>query len=51
MYSGYLHAKIVDNKWLYRIKRKLSGTIGRYKAKLIAKGFIQEEGVRLHEDI
>ena len=36
---------IVDNKWIFRIKRKSDGTIERYKARLVAKGFTQREGI------
>jgi hypothetical protein len=32
---------IVGNRWVYRIKRRVDGSIKRYKARLIAKGFTQ----------
>lgn len=32
---------IVDCKWLFLIKRNLDGSISRYKAELVAKGFTQ----------
>ncbi|CAM8900855.1 unnamed protein product [Rhodiola kirilowii] len=35
----------VGSKWIFRVKRHSDGTIERYKACLIAKGFSQEEGI------
>nr|GEV84972.1 putative ribonuclease H-like domain-containing protein [Tanacetum cinerariifolium] len=37
--------KIVGCKWLFKIKYKSSGEIGRYKAILVAKGYSQREGI------
>lgn len=40
---------IVGCRWVYRIKRKADGSIDRYKARLGAKGFNQQEGLDYDE--
>ena len=40
---------IIDCKWVYRIKKRVDGTIDRYKACLVAKGFKQRYGIN-YED-
>jgi hypothetical protein len=30
---------LIDCKWVYKIKRKVDGSIDRYKAHLVAEGF------------
>ena len=39
------HKKTIGCKWLYKVKYKSDGTVERYKAKLVAKGFTQKEGL------
>jgi hypothetical protein len=41
--------KVVRNKWVFKLKQKDDGSIDRYKARLVSKGFDQEEGVDFHE--
>jgi hypothetical protein len=44
-----LHQKVVRNKWVFKVKQKPDGSIDRYKAQLVAKGFDQTCGVDYHE--
>ena len=36
---------VIGCKWVYKIKTRSNGTVDRYKAHLIAKGFTQECGI------
>ena len=38
---------IRDCKWIYKVKRRVDGTIDRHKARLVAKGFKQQYGCGL----
>ena len=38
-------ANVVGSKWVFRLKRDAAGHIVRYKARLVAQGFSQVEGV------
>ena len=40
---------VVHCKWVYKIKRSSDGSIARYKARLIAKGFLQQYGLDYEE--
>lgn len=35
----------VDNKWVLKLKTKLDGTIDRFKARLVTKGYSQTSGI------
>ncbi|KAG8472627.1 hypothetical protein CXB51_034316 [Gossypium anomalum] len=37
-------ANLITCKWVYRLKKKVNGTIDRYKARLVAHGFSQQYG-------
>ena len=39
------HKKAIGYKWVYRVKYKADGTVERYKARLVAKRFTQQEGL------
>ncbi|KAK9209219.1 hypothetical protein WN944_001583 [Citrus x changshan-huyou] len=41
--------KIIGNKWMFRIKQNTDGSIAKYKARIVAKGFQQTEGVDYFE--
>jgi transposase InsO family protein len=41
--------KAIGCRWVYRIKHKADGAIDRYKARLVAQGFSQKEGVDFNE--
>lgn len=39
------HKQPIGCKWVYKIKHKVDGSIERYKARLVTKGFTQREGL------
>ncbi|PKI72844.1 hypothetical protein CRG98_006769 [Punica granatum] len=41
--------KPIRCKWVFKIKRWADGTVERYKAQIVAKGFTQVEGVNFHK--
>ena len=41
--------KPIGFKWVYRIKYKSNGEVDKYKARLVAKSFSQQEGIDYDE--
>ncbi|GKF51169.1 retrovirus-related pol polyprotein from transposon TNT 1-94 [Tanacetum coccineum] len=40
--------RAISSKWVYKIKFKPNGEVERYNARLVAKGFTQNEGMDYH---
>jgi len=36
---------VVSSKWLYKIKHAVDGSVEKYKARFVARGFSQKEGI------
>jgi hypothetical protein len=41
--------KAISSKWVFKIKHNSDGTVERYKARLVARGFMQKEGIDYQE--
>lgn len=41
--------KAIRSRWVFKIKYKVNGSIERYKAHLVAKGYTQTEGIDCHD--
>lgn len=35
----------IDSKWIFKVKQNADGTVNRFKARLVARGFTQQPGV------
>ena len=40
---------VVSSKWIYKIKHAVDGSIEKYKARFVARGFSQKEGIDYEE--
>lgn len=43
------HGKLLKSKWVFKTKYNPDGTVQRYRARLVAKGFLMREGVDYYE--
>ena len=37
--------KVVGSRWIYKVKHTTNGGVEKYKARFVAKGFSQKEGI------
>jgi hypothetical protein len=44
-----LNKSVVSSKWIYKIKHAADGSIDKHKARFVAWGFSQKEGVDYEE--
>jgi hypothetical protein len=42
--------KVVGSKWIYKVKYATNGSVDKYKARFLAKGFLQREEVDYEEN-
>ena len=49
MLSEDQKGSLVTSKWIYKIKHAIDGSIEKYKARFVAQGFSQKEGIDYEE--
>ena len=40
---------IISGRWVFRTKQNVDGSIAKYKARYVAKGFLQQHGVNFFD--
>jgi hypothetical protein len=40
---------IIDCKWVFKVKKKVDGSVDWYKVRLVAKGFKQQDGIDYYD--
>jgi hypothetical protein len=43
------HARVLQSRWVYKIKTAVDGSVTRFKARLVIKGYTQREGIDFNE--
>ena len=41
--------KLIDLKWVFKLKKNSEGNVIKHKARLVAKGYVQRHGVDFEE--
>ena len=41
---------VVGSRWIYKVKQAVDGSVEKYKAKFVARGFSQIEGINYDEN-
>ena len=41
--------KVVGSRWIYKVKHVADGSVEKYKARFVAKGFSQKQGIDYEE--
>ena len=45
-----LGKRVINSKWVYKIKLKADGSLERYKARMVIRGNTQKEGIDYNEN-